>query len=182
MEQLYEELRRRQPEPTERVSLVHGDAKPGNFAFVAGDVSAVFDWELTDVGDPLADIGYFEVLWQIPAGLAAHPTAPSIEDLLARYEERSGIPVRHREWYRAFQVFKLGAIQLIGSMLGDSGDWNDPRAIGMAHGIQIMTPIGLRDMGLDENLDLGPIFPRPERMEALSRSTGTPRARRSSAG
>ncbi len=170
LEQLHDELRRRQPEPTERVTLVHGDPKPGNFAFVGGDVSAVFDWELTDVGDPLADIGYFEVLWQIPAGLAAHPTAPTIDELLARYEERSGIAVRHREWYRAFQVFKLGAIQLVGSMLADSGHWNDPRALGMAVGIQMMTPIGLRDLGLDEHLDLGPIFPRPERVEALSQS------------
>ncbi len=173
LERLHDELRRRQPEPSERVTLVHGDPKPGNFAFDGrGEVSAVFDWELTDAGDPLADIGYFEVLWQIPAGLAAHPTAPPIDDLLARYEERSGIVVRHREWYRAFQVYKLGAIQLVGSMLADSGHWNDPRALGMAHGIQLMTPIGLRDLGLDPDLEMGPIFPRPERMEALRRSGG----------
>ncbi len=172
-DRLHDELRRRQPEPTERVTLVHGDPKPGNFAFRSGEVSAVFDWELTDVGDPLADIGYFEVLWQIPAGLAAHPTAPHIDDLVARYEELSGIAVRHREWYRAFQVYKLGAIQLVGSMLADAGHWNDPRAIGMAVGIQMMTPIGLRDLGLDEDLELGPIFPRPERMEALTQQAGS---------
>ena len=31
---------------------MHGDAKPGNFAFIGGEVSAVFDWEMTTVGDP----------------------------------------------------------------------------------------------------------------------------------
>jgi aminoglycoside phosphotransferase (APT) family kinase protein len=32
------------------------DAKPGNFAFVGDEVSAVFDWELAGLGDPLTDI------------------------------------------------------------------------------------------------------------------------------
>jgi aminoglycoside phosphotransferase (APT) family kinase protein len=41
-----------------RITLVHGDAKPGNFAFVGDDVSAVFDWEMTTVGDPLTDMGW----------------------------------------------------------------------------------------------------------------------------
>ncbi|EJZ09965.1 hypothetical protein MVAC_10772 [Mycolicibacterium vaccae ATCC 25954] len=36
---------------------MHGDAKPGNFAFTDGQVSAVFDREMTTVGDPLTDIG-----------------------------------------------------------------------------------------------------------------------------
>jgi aminoglycoside phosphotransferase (APT) family kinase protein len=36
---------------------VHGDAKPGNFAFVGDDVSAVFDWKMTTLGDPLTDLG-----------------------------------------------------------------------------------------------------------------------------
>jgi hypothetical protein len=31
-----------------------------------------------------------------------------------------------------------------------------------------MTPIGLRDLGLDPDLDMGPIFPRPERVDALT--------------
>lgn len=41
--------------PTSRSTLVHGDAKPGNFAFTDGQVSAVFDREMTTVGDPLTD-------------------------------------------------------------------------------------------------------------------------------
>ena len=43
--------------PSRSDALVHGDAKPGNFAFIGDEVSAVFDWELTTIGDPLTDIG-----------------------------------------------------------------------------------------------------------------------------
>jgi aminoglycoside phosphotransferase (APT) family kinase protein len=48
--------------PCPQVTLVHGDAKPGNFAFIGGDVSSVFDWEMTTVGDHLTDIGWLEML------------------------------------------------------------------------------------------------------------------------
>ena len=57
------------------VTLVHGDAKPGNFAFVGDEVSAVFDWEMTTVGDPLTDIGWLELLWMQPVGITSHPAA-----------------------------------------------------------------------------------------------------------
>jgi len=65
-----------------RVTLVHGDAKPGNFAFVGDDVSAVFDWEMTTLGDPLTDIGWLELLWMQPVGLTSHPGACGIDELL----------------------------------------------------------------------------------------------------
>ena len=53
LERLLEELRRQQPEPSSTITLVHGDPKPGNFAFVGDEVSAVFDWELTDDRRPV---------------------------------------------------------------------------------------------------------------------------------
>lgn len=58
LERLHQVLRERKREPCPKVTLVHGDAKPGNFAFIDGDVSAVFDLEMTTVGDPLTDIGW----------------------------------------------------------------------------------------------------------------------------
>src|SRR4029077_10602524 len=56
LERLLGELRATKPQPFPTVTLVHGDAKPGNFAFVGDEVNAVFDWEMTTVGDPLTDI------------------------------------------------------------------------------------------------------------------------------
>ena len=65
---------------------MHGDAKPGNFAFVGDQVSAVFDWELTTVGDPLTDIGYLELLWRMPVGIPSHDAALTIDEVIDRYE------------------------------------------------------------------------------------------------
>ena len=171
LERLLVELRRQQPEPCPRVTLVHGDPKPGNVAFVGDAVSAVFDWELATLGDPLTDVGYLELMWAMPVGVSSKPSSLNVDEFVARYQERTGIPVLHRKWYRAMQVFKVGAIQLIGSMLCDAGHWNDPRAIGMAAGIELMTPMGLSDLGVDEPIEMGPIYPREERMQEV-RSQG----------
>jgi aminoglycoside phosphotransferase (APT) family kinase protein len=76
LERLWKELSEREPEPCPTVTLVHGDAKPGNFAFAGDEVSAVFDWEMATVGDPLADIGWAESLWGRPGPSRACP-APS---------------------------------------------------------------------------------------------------------
>ena len=165
LERLLEELRRQQPEPGSRITLVHGDAKPGNFGFVGDEVSAVYDWELAAIGDPLTDIGYLELLWAMPVGITSRPSSLTVDAFVARYEQRTGVTVQHRKWYRAMQVFKVGVIQLVGAMLFDAGHWNDPRAIGMSRGIEIMTPLGLHDLGVTDEFPTGPIYPREERMQ-----------------
>jgi aminoglycoside phosphotransferase (APT) family kinase protein len=167
LERLHDELRTQRPAPSGYVTLVHGDAKPGNFAFEGDAVSAVFDWELADIGDPLADVGYLDQMWRIPVGITSKPTSLGADEFIARYEERTGFTVTNREWYRAFQVFKLSVIQLIASMLFDAGHTDDRRAVAMAMGVELMTPMGLRDLGVDEELDMGPIYPREERMAML---------------
>lgn len=171
LERLLEELRRQQPEPCPRITLVHGDPKPGNFAFVGDEVSAVFDWELTTIGDPLTDVGYLELLWAMPVGITSRPSSLTVDEFVSRYEQRTGMAVPHRRWYRAMQVFKVNVIQLVGSMLCDAGHWNDPRAIGMARGLEMMTPLGLRDLGVTEELPNGPIYPREERMREVQSRT-----------
>ncbi len=155
------------PNNAQRVTLVHGDPKPGNFAFDGDQVSAVYDWELVSIGDPLTDVGYLDLLWAIPVGITSRPSSLTADEFIARYEEKTGIEVLHRSWYRAMQVFKVNVIQLIGSMLCDDGHWNDPRAIGMARGLEMMTPIGLRDLGVTEEIDNGAIWPSEERMKAV---------------
>lgn len=171
LERLLAELRRQQPERNPRITLVHGDPKPGNFGFVGDEVSVVYDWELATIGDPLTDIGYLELLWTIPVGITSKPSSLTVDEFIARYETQTGTTIEHRRWYRAMQVFKVGVIQLIGSMLFDAGHWNDPRAIGMARGIELMTPIGLRDLGVIEPIAMGPIFPRDERMQSVGART-----------
>ena len=177
LERLHDELCAQQPEPSPHVTLVHGDAKPGNVAFVGAEVSAVFDWEMTAVGDPLADIGYAEMMWSLPVGLPTRPGALTADEIVARYETSTGIEVLHRPWYRAFQMFKVLVIQLIGSMLFDRGISDDLRLAEMGMGIPYMTPMGLRDLGVDEEPESGPVVPSSDRIAAVRAAARAARPR-----
>ncbi|KUH85175.1 MULTISPECIES: phosphotransferase family protein [unclassified Mycobacterium] len=159
LERLLTELKDSRPQSSSSVALVHGDAKPGNFAFVGDEVSAVFDWELSTVGDPLTDIGYLELLWRMPVGIPTHPAALTIDEIIARYETSSGIAVRHREWYRALNAFKLAVINLVGAHLFDTGATDDQRFLLNAYGIPLFTQMGLTDLDVSEQLDDGPVMP-----------------------
>jgi aminoglycoside phosphotransferase (APT) family kinase protein len=167
LERLHQALQDSKPEPCPRITLVHGDAKPGNFAFSDGDVSAVFDWEMTTVGDPLTDIGWLEMLWAQPVGINSHPAALPIDTLLAHYEATSGIKVQNRSWYRAFNAYKMAVICLIGAMLIEDGHSNDQKLVLAAYGTSLLTKAGLSELGIDEALDDGPVLPREERIQQV---------------
>lgn len=174
LERLEAEIRRQRPDVPSRVTLVHGDAKPGNFGFVGDEVSAVFDWEMADVGDPRADLAYLELIWAYPVGITSRPTAPALDDILARYQERSGIELVHRAWYRAFQAYKLAAIMLVGSMLFEAGHADDLRFLEMAIGVDFTTRGGLADLGVTEALDAGPVMPSDARIAEVQALTDRP--------
>jgi aminoglycoside phosphotransferase (APT) family kinase protein len=127
------------PKPT----LVHGDARPGNFAFVDGVVGAVFAWEMATVGDPLTDIGWLELAWRRPGGFAGHPGTLPIDELIAHYEAVSGRPPQNRPWYRAFNAYKLAVSVLTGAVAPVAG-------VPLAEGVSALTAIGLADLGIVE--------------------------------
>ena len=167
LERLHHELRERRPEPCPTVTLVHGDAKPGNFAFTGAEVSAVFDWEMTTVGDPLTDIGWLEMLWIQPVGINTHPAALPIDTLLAHYEKVSGIRLQNRAWYRAFNAYKMSVICLIGAMLVEDRHSDDQKLALAAYGTSMMTKVGLSELGIEEPLDDGPVLPSEERIQQV---------------
>lgn len=167
LERLLAALRASKPAPCPTVTLVHGDAKPGNFAFADGQVSAVFDWEMTTVGDPLTDIGWLELLWMQPVGITSHPAALDIEALLSHYEAASGIGLQNRSWYRALNAYKMAVICLIGAMLIEDGHSDDQKLMIAAYGTSMLTQVGLSELGIDESLDDGPVLPRGERIEEV---------------
>jgi thiamine kinase-like enzyme len=148
-----------QPERSPVVTLVHGDPKPGNFAFVDDEVTAVFDWELATIGDPLADIGWAEMTWQITPAFAGLPSS-HFNERLVRYEKLTGIVIRDREWYAAFQAYKMAVIQLVGAMLFDRGFSDDERYAHMALGVPWLTQLGLKALGITDEVDPGPVAPR----------------------
>ena len=120
VEALIEWLPATLPEQT-RTSIVHGDYRIDNMIF-AGDaprVTAVLDWELSTLGDPLADFSYLLMNWVTPPegrsgvlGLAGPETGiPTLEEVVARYcaaTGRDGVP--QLDWYFAYNLFRLTGI------------------------------------------------------------------------
>jgi aminoglycoside phosphotransferase (APT) family kinase protein len=108
-------------------TIVHGDYRLGNTMFAPGAtarLAAIFDWELATIGDPLADLGYLTATYPEPGddemtlfSLAAVTTRegfPSREQLIARYEERSGRSMSSVRWYQTLALWK-SAVFLEGS-------------------------------------------------------------------
>ena len=91
------------------------------------------------------------------AGVAA---ALGIDELLAHYQEVSGITLQNRPWYRAFNAFKMAVICLIGAMLYDEGHSEDEKLLLAAYGTGLLTKVGLGELGVTEELDDGPVLPR----------------------
>ena len=103
-----------------RTSIVHGDYRIDNVVFDGdGTLTAVLDWELATLGDPVADFSYLAMQWMMPAdgtaGLAGLKLdvlgIPSLKEIVARYSERSSVPVGDKlDWYFAYNLFRLAGI------------------------------------------------------------------------
>jgi aminoglycoside phosphotransferase (APT) family kinase protein len=167
LERLLAELRDRQPDQCPTVTLVHGDPKPGNFAFEDDEVSAVFDWEMAARGDPLTDIGWAEVNWVTPGSFTSRPGALTPDEMVARYQELTGITVRDREWYRAFQAYKMVVIMLVAAMLFDEGATDDLRFAHMGLAVHPYTRKALAELGIHDDLESGPVTARDARVRAV---------------
>jgi aminoglycoside phosphotransferase (APT) family kinase protein len=104
---------------SQRASVVHGDYRLDN-VLVGPDqqIRAVLDWEMATLGDPLCDLGLLPVYaTPVPAvagivsdGMGPHNGFPSIESLIQRYADRSGLDVSHLDWYTALGYYKLAVI------------------------------------------------------------------------
>jgi aminoglycoside phosphotransferase (APT) family kinase protein len=105
--------------------VVHGDYRMDNVLLdpqTPGKVAAVLDWELSTLGDPLADVGLFYIYWREAGDTAAQsdamlfasvtslPGFPSRRELLDRYATRTGRDLSGLPWYVGFACFKLAVV------------------------------------------------------------------------
>ncbi|MEX2081779.1 MAG: phosphotransferase family protein [Dehalococcoidia bacterium] len=109
------------PAPT----IVHGDYRLGNMALDPkdpGHVLAIFDWEMSTLGDPLSDLGYTLGYWGDPddppevrraralTEVTAQPGFLTRDQLVQEYARRSGRSVDHIEFYQVLALYKLAVI------------------------------------------------------------------------
>jgi aminoglycoside phosphotransferase (APT) family kinase protein len=123
MDRLIEWLPKNIP-PGEKTSIVHGDYRLDNMILHSTEpkVIAVLDWELSTLGDPLADFTYHLMSWVMPSSDPNRPSLALVEDkeakgiptkeqYVARYCEltgRRGLP--DLQYYFAYNAFRLAGI------------------------------------------------------------------------
>lgn len=121
MERLIEWLPRNAPATEPPPALVHGDYRLDNMMFDASGsrVIAVLDWELSTLGDPIADFAYHLMMYRMPSGGVRGLLGvdlktinlPDEREYVAAYCARLGLAgLPDLEYYMAFCMFRLAGI------------------------------------------------------------------------
>jgi aminoglycoside phosphotransferase (APT) family kinase protein len=122
IDELLDRLVATRPEPRPPC-VVHGDYNLANVMFRRehpAQVAAVLDWELSTLGEPLADLGQLVAYWGGAGRLLfgsrgghlpdANPGFPSSSELVARYERVTGRDADALGWFEVFATVKLAII------------------------------------------------------------------------
>ncbi|HZK89371.1 MAG TPA: phosphotransferase [Stellaceae bacterium] len=107
--------------PEGQPSIVHGDYRMDNLVFHQTEprVIGVLDWELSTIGDPLADFAYHALTWRVTPelfrGLAGVDFRalgiPDEAEYVAAYRRHTGRgPIANWEFYLVYSLFRLAAI------------------------------------------------------------------------
>jgi len=122
MDALSEWLREHLPPDPPTPSVVHGDFKLDNVMLDAADLGrivAVFDWEMSALGDPLVDLGILLTYWAPTAPPEQRDALTTVthrsgyltrDELLERYAARSRRDVSNIRYYEIFAVFKIAVV------------------------------------------------------------------------
>jgi aminoglycoside phosphotransferase (APT) family kinase protein len=142
-------------------TLVHGDYKLDNVMFSLDGgprLVAILDWEMSTLGDPLADLGWMTSFWREPGDDAGDmfaetsrvtelPGFASRAEIVARYADATGWDVGGLAWYQVLAIWKL-AILLEGSYARHlAGMTDDPFFARMEHGVPALARRGLEVAG-----------------------------------
>jgi len=102
-------LRRHPPKPAQKMSVVHGDYRSGNFMHDGeGRILAILDWEMAHIGDPLEDLGWaIDPLWSHFDPTRVGGLLPR-EEAIAVWEASSDLKADPDAlaWWELFNSFK----------------------------------------------------------------------------
>jgi len=122
-------LRANPPPPAQKLSVVHGDYRTGNFLHDGqGRVIALLDWEMAHIGDPLEDLGWaMEPLWCYGETDRVSGMLPR-EEAIAIWEAASGLTVDPAAfaWWELFASVKGQAIWISSAKEFRAGGLKDP--------------------------------------------------------
>jgi aminoglycoside phosphotransferase (APT) family kinase protein len=121
MDRLVAWLRDNLPPESGDARIVHGDYRCDNMIFAPAEprVAAVLDWELSTLGDPVADFVYHLMMYRMPAGMFTGLNGldfeelgiPAEQDYVAAYCQRTGRATLPRlDYLMVFVMFRLAAI------------------------------------------------------------------------
>lgn len=95
-------------QPAERAAVVHGDLRPGNVLYEGERITALLDWEMAHLGDPVEDLAWaYRALW------SPERFVP-LREFVAAYEREAGVRVEpdRLRWHRVFCEVKFATISL----------------------------------------------------------------------
>ena len=118
MDYVIEHLTANIPTP-QAISIIHNDLKLDNCQFQPDnpdEVTAVFDWDMTTLGDPLVDLGTTLSYWRepyfdkhdLPVYLSTE--FPTKQFVIDKYAEYTGFSMENINWYHAFAFLRIGVI------------------------------------------------------------------------
>jgi len=131
-----------------QATIVHGDYRLGN-TMLASDAPArliaIFDWEMATIGDPLADVGYMMLHWRQPddaddsrfnlQSVTVRDGFPTRQEMVSRYERRSGRSMHALDWYVALAMWKAVAFMEGNYKRAVSGSTDDPYLKSFGEGV-----------------------------------------------
>lgn len=147
VEQVRDWLSANMPE-SPAATVVHGDYRLGNVLLdesAPPRINAVLDWEMSTIGDPLADLGYLCTLYvdrNDPSlgkfeltSVTRDEGWPLRDDLVARYEERSGRSMSDIRWYQTLALWKSVVFMEGNYKRASSGQSDDPYVASFGDGV-----------------------------------------------